>query len=129
MDIDNDYSIPADRLHPFHATLLSTLEKLRPVYTEEDIFPEFPREKIDLAGLFSVSLSIQIDKLNATVKKRTDDRQKAINSISNSDIDSLIELFDRARIESISINDLMLSLEALSEQIITEFHNKDSNNA
>ena len=110
-----------DRMSPLKETIEKILKKHRPVFQEPTSIREMRKVDFDLSIAFSNILDAKLSELKESAQRRkTIERMIAINSISDSDKEKILRLFESFQKKEISIENLKENIEALSKDIDLE---------
>ncbi len=110
-----------DRMSPLKETIEKILKKHRPVFQEPTSIREMRKVDFDLSIAFSNILDAKRSELKESAQRRKEiERMIAINSISDSDKEKILRLFESFQKKEISIENLKEYIEALSKDIDLE---------
>ncbi len=110
-----------DRMSPLKETIEKILKKHRPVFQEPTSIREMRKVDFDLSIAFSNILDAKLSELKESAQRRKAiERMIAINSISDSDKEKILRLFESFQKKEISIENLKEYIEALSKDIDLE---------
>ena len=114
-------AVPESRLQPLSQTIVAALQRHRRIFRKPSDIEKLKRIRFDLVDAFSSALGEKIDKLKASApRRRILERQLAIESISESDVEQITALFLESQRQPLKRQELESRLGAICEEIELE---------